>query len=424
MKGWTVRGALVATAAVVAIAAVLALTPAPATPASEGATLPSGFVERQFAAGFTRPYTMRFAPDGRLFVAQQGGKLRVVKDGVLLDRPFAQLRVDSSGDRGLIGIAFDPAFATNGYVYIYYTAPAPAPHNRVSRLTARGDVAVAGSERVLLELDDLGKSRIHNGGNLEFRPDGMLYVTTGENVQRTVSQSMSSTHGKVLRINPDGTIPTDNPFYGTTTGVYRAIWALGMRNPFTGAVQPGTGRYFINDVGAKAWEEIDEAVAGANYGWSESEGPTTDPRFVGPLFAYGHGPPLESPTNGCAIVGGAFYNPTVQQFPPSSTGAYFFADSCSGWIRQLDTVNGNRVSGFATDVESPVDLEVGPDGSLYYLARPHEGSGSVYRVSYAANDPERGPTRKTPGPALVVGAAALLGVGAFLVFRMSRRRLH
>ena len=348
------------------------------------AAVPTGFTVTQYATGFTRPYAMQFAPDGRLFVSQQGGKMRVVKNGTLLAAPFMTLTVDSSGDRGLIGFAFDPEFTSNNYIYVYYTATTPTIHNRVSRFTANGDVVLPGSELVLLDIDDLGSATIHNGGAVHFGPDGKLYITTGENATPSNAQSMSTLLGKVIRINRDGTIPTDNPFYATATGKYKAIWALGLRNPFTAAFQPGPSRFFINDVGARAWEEIDAGVPGANYGWPETEGFTSDPRFHSPVFAYSHGPPLISETNGCAIAGGTFYNPPNPQFPAEYTSAYFFADNCSGWIRRLDTTGGNAVTGFATGIEGPIDLKVGPDGALYYLSRPYEsGSGSVFRVAYS-----------------------------------------
>src|SRR5262249_53879947 len=145
--------------------------------------------------------------------------------------------VDDSGERGLLGIAFDPNFAVNSYVYVYYTVAAPR-HNRVSRFTASGDTAVAGSERVLLELDPLGGSLIHNGGAIHFGPDGYLYVAVGENGTAANAQNPGSRLGKILRIGADGSIPTSNPFYTTTAGANRAIWALGLRNPFTFAFQP------------------------------------------------------------------------------------------------------------------------------------------------------------------------------------------
>jgi glucose/arabinose dehydrogenase len=318
---------------------------------------------------------MAFAPDGRLFVCQQGGQLRVIKNGSLLSTPFVSLTVDSSGERGLLGIAFDPNFATNHYLYVYYTVATSPIHNRVSRFTAAGDTAVPGSEAIILELDNLSSATNHNGGAIHFGPDGKLYIGVGENANGANSQTLSNLLGKMLRINADGTIPTNNPFYNTTTGNNRAIWALGLRNPFTFAFQPGTTRLFINDVGQSTWEEINDGIAGSNYGWPTTEGPTSNPAFRSPIYYYGHG---TTNTTGCAIVGGAFYNPPVLQFPSSYLGKYFFADLCSGWIRVFDPTAGTA-TGFATGISSPVDLHVGPDGALYYLA---QGSGGqVFRVS-------------------------------------------
>ena len=346
------------------------------------ASLPSGFAETLVASGLAGPTAMTFAPDGRLFVCQQGGALRVIKNGALLSTPFVTLTVNSSGERGLLGVAFDPAFATNNFVYVYYTATTPAIHNRVSRFTANGDTAVPGSEVVILELNNLSSATNHNGGAIHFGPDGKLYIAVGENANGANSQTLENLLGKVLRINSNGTIPSDNPFFNTATLNNRAIWALGLRNPFTFAFQPGTGRLFINDVGQNTWEEINDGIAGSNYGWPETEGATTDPRFRSPLFSYGHG---SSGTTGCAIAGGAFYNPPVQQFPSEFVGDYFFADLCSGWIRRFHPLSGTA-EGFATGISAPVDLKVSSDGSLYYLAR---GSGSntgvVFRIQHTAN---------------------------------------
>ena len=166
-------------------------------------------------------------------------------------------------------MAFDPAFATNQFVYIYYTATTPALHNRISRFTANGDVAVAGSETVILDLNNLSSATNHNGGALAFGPDGKLYAAVGENANGANAQSMDNLLGKMLRINKDGTIPTDNPFFTSATGINRAIWALGLRNPFTFAFNPAGTELFINDVGQNTWEEINDGVAGANYGWPD-----------------------------------------------------------------------------------------------------------------------------------------------------------
>ena len=347
--------------------------------AADAATLPTGFVETQIASGLSSPTAMDFAPDGRLFVCLQGGNLRVVKNGALLPTPFLTLTVDSSGERGLLGVAFDPNFATNNFVYVYYTVPGSPAHNRVSRFTASGDVAAAGSEVVLLNLDNLSSATNHNGGAIHFGPDGKLYVAVGENANGANSQTLANLLGKVLRINSDGTIPTDNPFFNTA-GARKEIWALGLRNPFTFAFQPGTGRLFINDVGQSTWEEINDGIAGSNYGWPTTEGTTSDPRFRSPLFAYGHG---SSSTTGCAIVGGGFYNPPVVQFPASYVGKYFFADLCTGWVRLFDPSN-NTAAAFASGISNPVDLKVGADGSLYYLSI---GSAGVFKVQFSGTAP-------------------------------------
>jgi len=345
----------------------------------KAATLPTGFTETQVATGLSNATAMEFAPDGRLFVCQQSGELRVIKNGILLSTPFLSLAVDSSGERGLLGVAFDPNFPTNKFVYVYYTNGTSSPrHNQVSRFTANGDVAVANSEVVILTLDNLSSATNHNGGAIHFGPDGKLYVAVGENANGANSQTLSNRLGKILRINSDGSIPADNPFFNTAAGLNKSIWSLGLRNPFTFAFQQNTSRMFINDVGQSTWEEINDGIAGSNYGWPTTEGVTSDPAFRSPLFAYGHG---STSTTGCAIAGGAFYNPTTVQFPSTYVGKYFFADLCGGWIRLMDPAT-NTATGFATGINQMVDLKVASDGSLYYLSI---GAGSVFKVQFPAN---------------------------------------
>ncbi len=462
---------------------VVQSTDAAGNPASVAASVttaaagvPPGFAVAAFLApgSFSRPTAMQFAPDGRLFVCEQIGRLRVVKAGVLEPTPFVTLAADSAGERGLLGVAFDPDFSTNQFLYVYYTVPAsggtPA-HGRVSRFTANGDVAVPGSEFVVMDLDSQTGSE-HIGGTIDFGPDGKLYVAVGDNGVASNAQSMSTRHGKMLRIDPDGTIPADNPFYLTASGPNRAIWALGLRNPFTFAHNP-TGpspRMLINDVGQENWEEVNEGIAGANYGWPATEGPTTDPAYQTPRYAYGHHlilrdgvwaadgsgveilwaggsiyvlgaqggswwkwlgggwtnvgptrpaatvpPPPPSGTaspdgtavppaaqivdaegavwtlsgvgtpTGCAITGGAFYNPTSATFPDAYRNSYFFADFCAGWIKRVDpTLASPSAIDFATGISLPVDLKVGSDGGLYYLSR---GQGTVFRVQYSNDVP-------------------------------------
>ncbi len=347
------------------------------------AALPSGFSETVLASGLTSPTAMAFAPDGRLFVTQQGGSLRVIKNGTLLATPFVTVPTSATGERGLLGIAIDPNFPVNHYVYVYYTVTVAPIHNRVSRFTANGDVAMAGSEMILLELNDLSGATNHNGGAIHFGPDGKLYVAVGENANSANAQVITNRLGKILRVNSDGTLPGDNPssfpgISGTTSGDNQAIWCVGLRNPYTFTFQPGTGRMFINDVGQSTWEEIDDGIAGSNYGWANCEGfcSPTNANYRDPLFIYGHGSPTT--TNGCAITGGVFYNPVGGQFPTDYIGKYFYADYCSGFIRRFDPGTGTSQA-FATGISAPLDLLVGGDGSLYYLAN---GIGSVMRVKY------------------------------------------
>jgi glucose/arabinose dehydrogenase len=332
------------------------------------ATLPAGFSETTVASGLSAPTAMAMAPDGRIFICQQGGALRVVKNGTLLTTPFVTVTTTSTGERGLLGVAFDPDFLTNQFVYVYYTATTPATHNRISRFTAAGDVAAAGSEVILLELENLSATN-HNGGAIHFGRDGKLYAAIGENAVGANSQTLSNKLGKMLRINRDGSIPSDNPFFGQTTGTNRAIWALGLRNPFTFSVHPNSGRIFINDVGQSAWEEVNDGIPGANYGWPNTEGETSNPAYVSPFHTYANS------ASTCAIAGGVFYAPEVRQFPSSFVESYFFQDLCGGWIRTLD--QQAQPSDFASGLSSPVDILVGHDGSVYYLQR---GSGLLRRV--------------------------------------------
>lgn len=393
----------------VGVAAALVLgacmqTSAPARGGEEGrlavalATVPASFSDVQVAEGLANPTLMALAPDGRIFVSEQAGKIRIIKNGVLLAAPFLTLSVNSSGERGVLGIAFDPAFASNQRVYVYYTSSS-GPHNRVSRFTASGDVG--GGEVTLLDLPTLSGATNHNGGALHFGTDGKLYIAVGDNANGANAQSLNTTLGKMLRINADGTIPSDNPFYASTTGINRSIWSRGLRNPFTFAVQPGTGRQFINDVGQNTWEEIDDGVKGANYGWPNTEGYTSDPNFKSPFYAYDH-------SNGsCAITGGAFYNPSTSTFPSEYFGDYFFADYCGGWIRRIDLTT-RTVTGFASGIPSPTDLRVGDDGALYYIAR---GNGSIRKITYANNQVPV-ITQQPAGKTIGVGGSAAFTVAA------------
>jgi glucose/arabinose dehydrogenase len=190
-------------------------------------TQPAGFTRNEaWITGLANATAFAQAPDGRLFVAEQGGTLRVVKNGALLATPFVSIAVDSNGERGLIGVTLSPTFANDGFVYVYSTRTAGGAHNRISRFTAAGDVAAGGSETTLVDLPLLSGATNHNGGGMHFGPDGKLYVGVGENANPPLAQDLSSPFGKLLRFNADGTIPNDNPFFATQAGIARAVWAL------------------------------------------------------------------------------------------------------------------------------------------------------------------------------------------------------
>lgn len=348
-------------------------TPAQFAAASSQNTMSStGFLDSEFADGLTKPTSMAFSPDGRLFVNEQGGDLRVIKNGALLEEPFLSVSVNSFTERGLNGIAFDPEFDRNGYIYVYYTTSSDPIHNRLSRFTAdtlNPDVAAAGSEEVILDLEELNESLHHNGGSLNFGNDGKLYVGVGYNTNNTNPQSLSTLFGKVLRINPDGSIPSDNPFVDTP-GAKAEIWAFGFRNPFTAAFRPGTSTLYVNDVGLATWEEINDVEKGGNYGWRICEGPCSKPDLIDPIYAYEHPGEIRR-----VIAGGTFYEEI--QFPVEYRGSYFFGDFLGNYIKILTP--DNEAVDFLDNTTSPVDIDIGPDGSLYYLSYLE---GKVHKVTY------------------------------------------
>ncbi|MBC7785514.1 MAG: PQQ-dependent sugar dehydrogenase [Burkholderiales bacterium] len=339
------------------------------------ATVPTGFIDQTVVNGLKRPTATAILPDGRWLVTEQSGALRVVKNGALISTPAGTLSVDSVGERGLLGVTADPNFAANGHIYLYYTPKTTPKGNHVSRFTLNGDAIVKGSETPLLTLDTLSSATNHNGGAMHFGPDGRLYIAVGENAAPLRAQSLTTVFGKMLRINRDGTIPTDNPFYTQTTGINRAIWALGLRNPFTFSFHPSSGRMHINDVGSRSFEEINVGRAGANYGWPGSEGATADAGTDAPIANYGR-------DVGRAITGGVFYAGSAEQFPRSYRNDYFFGDYSAGFIKVLDS-GTNKVYSFSDDVDRPIDLDVLPDGSLLYTSY----AGSIHRVRYAPEAP-------------------------------------
>lgn len=394
------------------IMTIMTLLICSALPIVHAATFtPTGFQETQVVTGLD-PTTMAFAPDGRLFVCEKPGRLRLVSwngSSYLLTTVIdLSAEVDASNERGLMSVAVDPLFGngTNDHVYLYYTAKTPTIHNRLSRFTISAGTASAASEVVLMDFDTLPGS-VHMGGGLRFGQDGKLYVASGDGSNGGNSQNTGNLLGKLLRLNPDGSIPTDNPNHGTYSGNMRAIVALGLRNPYTLAVQSGTNRLFVNDVGGAVWEEVNSYTTGTspaaiNYGWSTIEGPiaaqTPPADYADPVHSYDHGV-------GTAICGSAFYQPTAPTgiaFPSAYNGCYFFSDygnyaANTGEIYWIDPASPATRTLFANAVNRPIAIEIAPDGALWYVARggivnggpgseADNGSvgtgGSLYRVTY------------------------------------------
>ena len=391
---------------------------------SAGASeLPPGFVEEKLVDHIDSATALAVARDGRIFFAEQTGALRVWKGGGLLPTPALDLgsRLDTYWERGLIGVTLHPEFPKVPQLFVMYVAKAPFVHHVVSRFTMNGDLADPASEVILLEGDDQGKfggdvPAGHQGGPLCFGADGKLYIGLGEQTARPLSQSLNALQGKILRINPDGSIPEDNPFFSQTTGKYRSIWAIGMRNPFGLAVQAETGRMFASDVGESSWEEVDMIIRGENYGWPEAEGMSKNPRFQNPIYTY-------PPVIGRCIAGGIFYPwappPGAAEaagfFPKEWWGTYFFCDWSAGWIKAVDPDAPQSVASFGSGFANPVAIELAPGGSLIVLNRGtiwrdpkkfQPNTGSLVRIRYAGAGAAAAP-RAEPF------SASLLGTGVF-----------
>ncbi len=333
--------------------------------------LPDGFIREQLATGLN-PTSIVVAPDGRIFITEKHGEIRIVRDGQLLNDPFLKLEVDDSNERGLGHMVLHPDFEQNNYYYVFYSVPG-VRHNRVSRYTANGDHTIPGSEMILLDLDVLGTD-VHNGGDMVFGFDGHLYISTGEGGENWRSGDLASTNGKILRVDDGGKPVADNPWFTLNTGRSDLVYAYGFRNPFSMALNPINGELFANDVGGNKYEEINKVEKGGYYGWPIVEGKRTTEvvpdEYKDPVYAYGHF------NYYCAVVGGTFYEPELQQFPDKYNGRYFYSDYCTGQIRTLDVSTGQDRGTFLSDGDRVIDLDVTKEGSLLYLERKGLGDGS------------------------------------------------
>ena len=358
---------------------------------------PAGFQTTTYAKVPFLPTDIEFAPDsprspqgeagGRLFALDKLGAVWVIKNGVRNAEPFLSLKVSGNSERGLLGLAFDPDFKTNRFIYLYYTTAtgsikyAGTPKNRVSRFqasSANPDVADKISEKILLDniASDAGN---HNGGELKIGKDKKLYISVGDGGSiHTNSQNLSNLSGKILRINLDGSVPTDNPFYGQK-GKRGEIWAYGFRNPWKFTLHPTLGFALVGDVGEGSFEEIDVVKPGLNYGWPQTEGPK--PANVSgvtyPAYSYAH-------TNmGGAIIGGEVYTGT--QFPKEYQGSYFFSDFTQYFIRRVQFDQSGRVTlvqNFDTDVGGTIGFTSGTDGSLYYIHAESMTQARIQKITY------------------------------------------
>ena len=404
----------------------------PTSTVASAATVPALFTETRIGENFKQATHMVIAPDGRIFVAEQAGVVRVVKNDVVLSAPFVTIPpadIDASGSRGLMGITVSPSFATDRYVYLAYTRKSPL-NNRIIRVrasTANPDVAeTSGGAPVISASFDLSPQggSAHNSMAMRFS-NGLLYISTGDNGTPANAQNVDHSAGKILRMNLDLTPATGNPYAAVSSANNwkKRLWARGMRNPWTMAVHPTSGLLYVSDVGSFEGtggtpntdgvprEEINHVLNTASrtseldYGWPNTEGAGANI-----IHTYRNAPGEDVVPSDCAVVGGSFYAPnttafpSTPKFPTSYNGAYFFGDHCAGTIKYLpaaqqapQTLNGNPPANsartpttFATNViVGMVQLEASPNGALYYLTRaivrPRDPNvnGILIKVAYA-----------------------------------------
>ena len=414
-------------------------------------TVAPGFTATPIVAGLDSPTAAAFAPDGRLFVLQKGGAVRAWSPTTgLAPAPLATVPSCSDSEMGLLGLAVDPEFARNGFLYLYHTQPpggdparcaegtAAGRQNRVVRVTVSGDRIDLGS-LVALRGGIRTDNGNHDGGCLRVGPDGLLYVGVGDTglgdgggpgqSTNPYAQNLNSLNGKILRLAFDGSAAPGNPFLGRG-GAADFIFAYGLRNPFRFTFDTRTGLLWVGDVGQGTFEEIDVVHAGDNLGWPMCEAFAPSPPCPGstvpPVYAYRH------TDDGASVTGGTFYE--GEQFDPAFRGDYFFGDFVFDlvWRAQLDPERSGfdgQPDVFVRDAGGPVDFTVGPDGALYYVAFSR---GQVVRI---AEDPVNGApngcslalARAAPGRVQAAGrrlAACISGCPAPPVSRPLRRRLR
>ncbi len=381
-----------------------------------------GFSDTAVVTGLLSPTDFAFTPDGRMLILEKAGRV-IVAGGGLAPTVALDIRasVDDGFEKGLLGICLHPGFATNGYVYLYYTTN--VPENRISRFTLIGNTINPASEAVILD-DIEATNGNHNGGTILIGPDGKLWAAPGDSgtggakAQDLLAASPSRFNGKVLRMELDGSPAAGNPFLADATKEPR-IWAYGFRNPFRFSFRPPNGSIYIGDVGQSTREELDVGAAGGNFGWPYLEGTFvyTSPC---PMTTTCVPPVYEYPRSvGTTIIGGVFVSGNA--YPAFLQGKYLLADYGAGWIRPLEFDVNDALVGtpqnFATSAEGPVAFHPGPDGNVYYAAI---NTGRIYRIDYARSFhtvtpcrvvDTRDPVGPFGGPRLAAGADRTFAVG-------------
>ncbi|MFQ5951330.1 MAG: PQQ-dependent sugar dehydrogenase [Candidatus Geothermarchaeales archaeon] len=328
------------------------------------------------AEGLEIPWSLAFSPDGRLFVTERPGRVRVAESGVLVEQPLLIVDVAAEGEGGLLGMALHPDFSENGYVYLYHTyRDGENLWNRVQRYREDG----SGLIRDAVILESIPGSSVHNGGRLKFGPDDKLYVTTGDASQPDLAQDLNSLAGKILRLNPDGSIPDDNPFPGSP------VYSYGHRNPQGLDWQQGTGLLFEAEHGPIGHDEVNMIEPGKNYGWPLAVGQTGDPRFAEPLFETGAGT--------LAPSGISFYHGDLLPW----RGVLFVASLRASRLQMLflsgdgsPAVDSNEAL-FQGVYGRLRDVVQGPDGFLYFSTSNRDGRGTstpgddrILRITHAS----------------------------------------
>lgn len=357
-------------------------------------------VATRIVGGLTSPLDLQSAPADRtrLFVVEQAGRIRIVRNGALLPTPYLDIaaRVSSGGERGLLGLAFHPQFTANGRFFVNYTDR--SGDTRISEFrapTSGADAADAASERELIFVRQPFSN--HNGGGLAFGTDGFLYIGLGDGGSggdpQGNAQNLGTRLGKMLRIDVNGAapfaVPPDNPFVGRG-GALPEIWALGLRNPWRFSIDRANGDLYIGDVGQGALEEIDVGLAsrrgGENYGWNTMEGTRCFSPQTGcntsnltlPVTEYGR-------ADGFSVTGGIVYRGCRM---PGYAGHYFYADYGTGMIRSFRLDGGRAVdardwtaalSGSSRQIRNPSSFGTDADGEIYIV----DYDGEVYRIDPA-----------------------------------------